>query len=324
MAANLPLVGQFADREYIFVVVLGLWIGALIGAMAQIVPYGLFLLSAIVVSVLAFRQDGSSSLIVILVGLLAGSAFGSMSSVVPFGVTIFLALTLAVMLWKTQGGGMSIAGPTSAIALVLYIIVSVGFLFNGTNLDFCNPTLTVGFNACLNPSSSGYITAYQGCINNCAITAFTFLGNSPLAFLLTGDFVGFITSLFTGAQSAFNGGNAGNFFWSIIAGIVTAVTGAILVFLGSGIGIQASVVASGGSLTPNEAGTRTAQSFGIGLLLWSALTTLIFGFGQFFGYLGFGLGSGTGVGAAGGGAIYITFLMYYVYQLYLQGKTITE
>ena len=314
MAALNPLT---QDREYIFVVVLGLFLGSLIGAMAQIIPYALVLLTGMGVVVLAWRQEGSITLIVVVFGLLIGSLFGNMGAIMPWGVTVFLAIILGVMIWKSQAAGDATGDPTSALTLILLIITGVGLLFNGTNADFCNPNNVPGFNACLTPQPSGYITAYQGCVQTCAITAFAFLGNSPLTFILNGDFLGFFNTFIRGFQTSFILGDLSNFFWSIISGILAAAIGAILLFLGAGVGVQADILASGGSITPNEAGTRLFQSLGIALVVWAAVTSLIFGFGQWFAYIGFGLGGGIG-----GGALYVMFLVYYCYQAYLQGKNI--
>lgn len=293
--------------------------GALIGAMAQIVPYAFVLLLAFGVSLLAWRQEGDLDILMIMLALLIGSLFGNMASVTPYGVTIYLAVVMATMLWRTQGGGISTSGPTSTIALILFLIVSVGFLFNGTFTDFCNPTGSG--DVCLNPGTSGYITAWSGCVSTCTITAFTFLGASPFAFLLSGDLLGFLSSLFGGfGQSGLQLGDTGNFFWSIISGIITAAVGAILLFLGSGIGVQADILASGAAITPNDPGTRIYQSLGIGLLLWAVFTSFVFNFGQLFSYIGFGLGAASGLG---GGALYLMLLTTYTYELYRQGKTIT-
>ena len=322
------------NREYIFVVILGLFIGSIIGAMAQIVPYALVLFTGMGVAVLGWRQDGSVSIFVMMLGLLVGSLFGNMASVMPYGVTIFLAVVMIVMVWRTQGGGMQTSGPTSTIALILFIIVSVGFLWNGTYQDFCNPNFIAGFDACLNPQASGYITAWQGCVNSCAISPFTLFGNSPFAFLLNGDFIGFLQSLIKGGQSVIQIGG----IFSVVGSLITFIVGAILLFLGSGIGLEATAATVGGTINENDAGTRTYQSLGLGLILWSLVTGLIFS-GAWFQYIGFGIGSvgtpsslggpstitinGIVTQLAAGGSLYVLFLMVYTYELYRQGKTIT-
>ena len=248
------------SKEYIFVVMLGVFIGSVIGAMAQIIPYAFILLSGMSVVILGWRQEGSVSVILIMVGLLVGSAFGNMASVTPYGITIFLGVLLAMMIWRTQGGQASTSGPTSTIALILFIILSMGFLWNGTFQDFCNPTFSPTINACLSPSTTGYITAWQGCVSTCTISAFTFLGQSPLGYLLNGDFLGFIGAFFSlGFQSPFTVGG----FISFVASIFTLVIGGVLLVLGSGIGVSANLqvlIGTGGG-GPSSPTKRAPGSF---------------------------------------------------------------
>ena len=299
-------IGSALDRELMFLAVVGLWVGSVVGAMAQIVPYSMVLLLGMGMALLAWRQEGSADSLMVMVGLLIGSLFGNMGSIMPYGVTIFLAVVTAAMVWRSQGGSLS-SSPTTTVALILFLIVAVGFLWSGTYLDFCNPQLVLAYNACLNPGASGYITAWAGCVNDCAITPFTFLGTSPLAFLASGNLIGFIQSFFQiGSQSPV----------SFVAGFITIAAALVFLLLGTGLGINLQVlIGTGGGVQPNMQGTRLFQALGTGLLIWSAVTTFIFGFGAIFSYIGFGLGGGVG-----GGAIYIMFVTLYTYELYEQGR----
>jgi hypothetical protein len=319
-------IGYQADREVIFLCLVGLFIGSLVGAMAQIVPYAFVLLSGMTVALMGWRQEGGFDVILVMIGLLIGTLFGAMAAVIPFGVAIFVGCVLAIMIWRTQG--VAEGGPTSTLTMVLFIMISVGFLWSGTYQDFCNPANVPGFNACLTPGVSGYITAYQGCVNDCSITAFTFLGNSPFAYLLTGDFTGFI-SQFIGGFAGVPGGVAGqtvinwSSLFSILGALVTFAIGILLFILGSGIGVQINgeVLASGAgaAITPVDSGTRLYQSLGIGLILWGSVTFTLAGSTAWFGYIGFGLGN-LGV-VVGFGALYIMFITVFTFELYRQAKT---
>lgn len=305
------------DQGLIFLAVVGLFIGSLIGAMAQIVPYGLIILTAVGMSLLAWRLEGDIDTVLVMVGMLIGSLFGNMASVIPYGVTLFLGALLAVMIWRTQGSGPALAGPTSTIGLILFMVVSVGLLWNGTYQDFCNPNFITGFDACLTPGASGYITAWQGCVTTCTINAVNVFGNSPFAYLISGDFVGFVSAFFSGSQSAFNLGSLG-----ALGSLVTFAIGAILLVLGSGIGVSLGAEALTAGLTagiqPNDAGSRVFQSLGISWILWAFATGIALS-GGWFQYVGFGLGSAT-VGA--GDLIYLMLFTVYTFEAYRQGKSI--
>lgn len=284
----------------------GLFIGCLVGAMAGIIPYGFVLFSGMGMALMAWRQEGGFDVIMVMLGLLVGSLFGNMASVIPYGVTVFIAIILAVMVWRTEGSGDSQSGPTSTFTLILFLFVSVGLLWSGTYIDFCNPMLGAS-NVCLSPPSAGYITAYMGCVHDCAITGFSFFANSPFTFLLNGNIIGFIQSFFAaGAQSPIP------FFGSL----ASIAIGAVLLFMGLGLNGSAEVLGSGVSLGENDTGTRLMQSLGIGLLLWGFITSPIIGLESFFTYIGFGLG-----GAIGSGILYIMFTIIYTFELYRQAKS---
>lgn len=293
---------------------MGLFIGSLVGAMAQIVPYAIVLLSGVTMALMAWRQEGGFDVILVMIGMLIGAWFGVMAAVIPIGVAIFVSIIVAVMLWRTQG--VADGGPTSTLTMVLFIMVGVGFLWSGSYQDFCNPQNLPGFDACLNPGVSGYITAYQGCINDCTVTTFTFLGNSPFGYLLSGNFVGFIYSFYNPSlQTPFSFGS----IFDVVSSLISFAVGAILLVLGSGIGVEAQAATIGGQISPDDSGTRLFQSMGIGLLIWGAVTFFLAGSTAWFNYIGFGLGEVGGFASAG--AIYLMFITIYTYELYRQAKT---
>jgi hypothetical protein len=135
---------------------------------------------------------------------------------------------------------------------------------------------------------------WQGCVDTCNITTFNIFSGSIFEALFTGDYTGFISNLFTSSQSAVS-------FLSITAGLV-------LVLIGLGIGGAFSFLGSGFSFNVNEAGTRLAQTVGVGLLLWGSVTAL---FGGWQDVLGFGVGL----------TLNITLITMFVLGLFFEAKS---
>lgn len=158
------------------------------------------------------------------------------------------------------------------IYVPLLLLITMGLFYNFTYADMCQVS---GKDVCANPVAwvNGNPTSYNGCVVDCAVTPINFLTSSPFSFLATGDIIGFVTAFFSSPQS--------------VISVLSLFAGVVLLLMGLGIGFSAQALASGASIQFNEQGTRLAQSFGIGLILWGAISTA---FGGWFNAFGFGLG----------------------------------
>jgi hypothetical protein len=284
--------------------------------MANVTPFQIVLVCAMMVDVAVWRQTHFSLFpFFILFGLFLGGIFGTMSNSIPWGVPLFFAIQMGVMLWRSNGSFGS-SGGLSLITIPLYIILSIGLFYNNAYADFCLNSSN-GLDVCNEPANwvKGFPTIWAGCVSSCQLTSFSIFGSSVFSTFINsaakGDYVGLITSFFAGAQSGF-GGN----FFQVVSTLVTLTAGIVLVLLGLGIGINASVLASGLGITINEAGTRFAQSMGIGLIMWSIV------FGAFGGWFS-AFGSGLTWGGVFSTSMTILFATAVFYGLYVQGKEIT-
>lgn len=287
--------------------------GSVIGAMANTVPFQVVLACAMVVSLMVWRSQKSSFFIfTILFSGMIGGGFGALAKIIPWGFTIFFGIQLVVYFWRTGSGTGNGGSLPALIAIPFYIFISVGLFYNNSYADFC---LLNGIDVCSNPANwvNGFPTIWAGCINTCAITPLSFLGSSVFSsFVLAAtnaDYVGLITSFFTGVQSSI-----GSILQFIIT-IVSLTVGVILLMIGLGIGFSASVLASGFGITVNEAGTRFAQSFGTGLIMWSIV------YGVFGGWLT-AFGGGLSWGGVFSASLVVFFATMVFYGLYVQGKTV--
>lgn len=290
---------------FVLLIALGLWEGAIIGAMANVTPFQVVLACSMLLSVAVWRQIRVSFFaLFVLLGTLGGAAFGSLSNIMPWGVTLFVAIQLVVYLWKMGGGASGIGSVGSLVTVPLYVIISVGLFYNNSYPDFClNNTIDV----CANVGSwvNGFPTIWQGCISTCSPTAFTFFGSSIFSTFIqaamNGDYIGMIIGLFTGPQTVITG--------------LSLVFGTILLLIGLGIGFTANVLATGIGIQVNEAGTRAAQSFGVVLIMWGIV------YGAFGGWFG-GFGSGLSWGGVFSTSLIILFATMVFYGGYIQGKNI--
>ena len=137
----------------------------------------------------------------------------------------------------------------------LGVIVVVGLFYNFTFGDMQN-------------------NVWKGCVDTCEISTINIFSGSMFSSLLEGDFVGFLSGLFTTPQSAIT-------FLSLTSAIVIlalslGVSGAVTVF-GTGIDFNIS-----------DSSVALARMIGIGLILWSGVTSL---FGGWFNALGLEFGT---------------------------------
>jgi hypothetical protein len=303
-----------SDVPFLLVIAVGLFVGALIGAMANVTPFQIVVFCAMLVDVAVWRQTHFSLFpFFILFGLFIGGIFGVLSNSIPWGVPIFFGIQMGAMVWRGSGT-LGSSGGISLVTIPLYTILSIGLFYNNTYADFC---ILNGADVCNEPANwvKGFPTIWAGCVSTCSLTPFSILGSSIFSSFInsaaTGDYVGLITGFFTGTQSIFGGG-----FFQLISTILVLAAGIVLVMIGLGIGFSAQLLASGFGITINEAGTRFAQSFGIGLIIWSVV------FGAFGGWFSV-FGSGLTWGGVFSTTMVILFATASFYGFYIQGKQTT-
>ena len=302
----------------ILAVTVGMFEGSLIGAMANTVPMQVVIVMAMMVSLVIWRaQRVSFFVFTVLLSGVVGGAFGSLGQIIPWGFTEFMMIQLVVYFWRSGSFGLPGGGGlVSMIAIPFYIMISVGIFYNGAYPDFCFQQVTGGhIDVCANPGQwvNGFPTIWAGCVSTCSITSFSIFGSSIFSNFISsaaqGDYVGMITGLFTGSQTGLGG------ILGFISTILTFTIGLVLVLLGLGIGFNASALASGFGIQINEAGTRFAQSFGVGLIMWSLV------FGGFQGWFS-AFGTGFTWGSVFGTSLIIFFATMVFYGYYIQGKNI--
>lgn len=141
--------------------------------------------------------------------------------------------------------------------------------------------------------------SYQGCINSCALALSSGLGanlfgTTTWSFLQNGDLIGFLLSL--GLTFISSG--------SFLTAVLSAIGATIALVFALGIGI--STVVAGYTISPVT--VKLAQSFAVGLFIWSGVVLI---FGAWTDFLGFGVG------------VLINFILegMYVYGLYWRGSS---
>lgn len=298
------------------VIFLGLFVGSIIAGMADVMPYQFILFAVIGLVITAWvEHDSSLATLAIEAGLLVGGIGGAMSATLSFGVALVVAIVLVITVIKSTGTlGNRTATIGNLVILPLLAIFAAGMFYNFSYVDFCTGGVMGGADVCANPATwlNGYPTNWTGCISTCGISAFSIFGSSIFSNFIAsgaasnGDYVGLMLSLFNIAiQSPL----------PTIATVLSIAIGTVLVLLSLGIGVSGNVLATGLGITINEAGTRLAQSYGIGLIIWG----LIF---AGFGFWTTAVFQGT-FGLALGATLLIGFATAYFYGLYLQGKEIS-
>ncbi len=295
-------IGSIADNSPTFILItsIGLFLGSIIGAMANVMPFQVVLACAIFVDVIMWRQQHVSFFVFfLLAGITTAGVVGVTANAIPWGIPLFFAIQLVVYAWKTGGsvGGTLI----STIAVPVYIIISVGLFYNNTYNDFC---MANSVDVCANVGSwqFGFPTVWAGCVTTCQFSVLSVFGSSIFSTFiqasLNGDFVGMIQALFIPS------------FQSTIS-FISLLIGLAMLAIGLGVGMTAVTF----GFTINDEGTRLSQSMGITLIMWS----LSYGaFGKWF--------FAFGTGATWGGVFSVSLTVFFAVMIfwggYIQGKNV--
>lgn len=300
------------SSDFFFLAILGLWIGAMSGAMADVLPYQIWLMLTILLAIAAWRIQGDLVFHhIVMVFLIIGSFLGSIGNIIPYGVFIFLSIIEAILAWRDGSGTMQRSSLNSMIGIPFLLIISVGMFVNFTYADFCGVVSPgVSGDVCADPGNwvHGFPTIWSGCFQDCGLSPANFFANSIISVFITAaetgnhNYLGLIQAFFNSASQSS----------SVILTIITITIGAMLLLLGLGVGFTGQLLASGFGITVDDAGTRQAQSMGIGLILFGAL------FGNFGVWM---LGSFGGKFGITFGISFLVFMFTMVfYGLYIQGK----
>lgn len=258
--------------DFIYVGLLGLWVGAIVGSMAQVIPYQVDILLTMALAVVIWiPAQATFNEYLLTAGVGAAGVLGALTSYIPWGVGFCSFILFAILLWRSFGIGYGRIRSVSQLILIpLFVLLFTAVFYNLSYVDFCQAGVIGGSNYCTNIAgwSSGYATNYAGCISTCTFTTFSLFGSSAFAnFFATGNFV----SLFTAFLTAPTG----------IVSILSFILGAVLLLLATGIGVSfgGSILATGGSggIQENPQGTKMAQSLGVGLIVYGAISAA-FGF----------------------------------------------
>ena len=243
--------------------VVGLVIGACIGTLANIIPFGFTLLTLLYMFLCFWK--GVSIVSFSLMGMAWFAVFGAMAQVIPYDfiVLIFLGVFM-VQLLDNVSSRFEPPDPTLIFLMPLILIV-IGDVAYLPSPDFAN-------------AAGGFATGWNGCVSTCSFGSIAFLfTNGLFGPLVSGNLYQFITNLFT---------NTTGFTNLFLIGL-----GFVLVLLGMGIGGTISVLVANFGININDAGARLSQAFGFAMVLYGAINLTFGGWipGLFPGTLALGI-----------------------------------